>query len=153
MFFWYIFHRQPLRKYIRWKRLLIQVVYQIIALLVINFQGGSLLKNYTRDHATKVKNTMIFNTFVVCQISIEFGVRKTGIVDHPLKWITANSVFLGIVGIILVIQFIIIEFLGKAFFIVRLNRKEWQFSLTVGIVELLFALLIFVKYMMQRNHH
>nr|XP_011464734.1 PREDICTED: calcium-transporting ATPase 10, plasma membrane-type-like isoform X3 [Fragaria vesca subsp. vesca] len=144
---------QPLRKYIRWKRLLIQVVYQIIALLVINFQGGSLLKNYTRDHATKVKNTMIFNTFVVCQISIEFGVRKTGIVDHPLKWITANSVFLGIVGIILVIQFIIIEFLGKVFFIVRLNRKEWQFSLTVGIVELLFALLIFLKYMTQRNHH
>ncbi|XP_004301418.1 PREDICTED: calcium-transporting ATPase 10, plasma membrane-type-like [Fragaria vesca subsp. vesca] len=130
---------QPLRKYIRWKRLLIQ--------------GGSLLKNYTRDHATKVKNTMIFNTFVVCQISIEFGVRKTGIVDHPLKWITANSVFLGIVGIILVIQFIIIEFLGKVFFIVRLNRKEWQFSLTVGIVELLFALLIFLKYMTQRNHH
>ncbi|XP_024192321.2 calcium-transporting ATPase 5, plasma membrane-type [Rosa chinensis] len=144
---------QPLIKYIRWKRLLIQVLYQIIALLVINFQGGSLLKNYTRDHATKVKNTMIFNTFVICQISIEFGVRKTGILDHPLKWITANSVFLGIVGIILVIQFIIIEFLGKAFFIVRLDWKEWQFSLTLGIVELFFALLLFVKHLTQRNHH
>ncbi|XP_061990900.1 calcium-transporting ATPase 5, plasma membrane-type-like [Rosa rugosa] len=69
---------QPLTKYIRWKRLLIQVLYQIITLLVINFQGGSLLKNDTRDHATKVKNTMIFNTFVICQISIEFEVRKTG---------------------------------------------------------------------------
>ncbi|KAM5553650.1 calcium-transporting ATPase 5, plasma membrane-type-like [Rosa sericea] len=144
---------QPLIKYIRWKRLLIQVLYQIIALLVINFQGGSLLKNYTRDHATKVKNTMIFNTFVICQISIEFGVRKTGILDHPLKWITANSVFLGIVGIILVIQFIIIEFLGKAFFVVRLDWKEWQFSLTLGIVELFFALLLFVKHLTQRNHH
>ncbi|XP_061993798.1 calcium-transporting ATPase 10, plasma membrane-type-like [Rosa rugosa] len=144
---------QTIIKYIQWKRLLIQVLYQIIALLVINFQGGSLLKNYTRDHATKVKNTMIFNTFVVCQISIEFGVRKTGIVDHPLKWITANSVFLGIAGIILVIQFIIIEFLGKAFFIVRLDWKEWQFSLTLGIVELLFALLLFLKHLTQRNHN
>ncbi|XP_024192500.1 calcium-transporting ATPase 10, plasma membrane-type isoform X2 [Rosa chinensis] len=144
---------QTLIKYIQWKRLLTQVLYQIIALLVINFQGGSLLQNYTRDHATKVKNTMIFNTFVVCQISIEFGVRKTGIVDHPWKWITANSVFLGIVGIILLIQFIIIEFLGKAFFIVRLDWKEWQFSLTLGIVELLFALLLFLKHLVQRNHN
>ncbi|KAK9931473.1 hypothetical protein M0R45_018747 [Rubus argutus] len=144
---------QPCIKYMPWMRLLMKVGYQIIALLVINFQAKSLLKNYTSDHATKVKNTMIFNTFVSCQISIQFGARKTGILDSPLYWVTSNSVFLGIMGIILAIQFIIIEFLGKTFFIVRLNWNEWQFSLTLGLGEVFFAMLLFAKYLSQRNNH
>ncbi|KAK9906180.1 hypothetical protein M0R45_002724 [Rubus argutus] len=130
---------QPLIKYIPWKRLLIKVAYQIIALLVINFQAGSLLKIYTSDHATKVKNTMIFNTFVVCQISIEFGARKTGILDSPLNWVTSNSVFLGTLGIILCDS--------------GLTGKEWQFSLTLGIFELFFAMLLFAKHLAPRDHH
>ncbi|CAL8077170.1 unnamed protein product [Prunus armeniaca] len=126
---------QPLKRYIKWKRLVFQGVYQIVAILIINFQGRSLLKSYTRGHAIKVKNTMIFNTFVVCQIINKLEARKKGILSNPKKWITSNYLFMGIAGTILISQFIIIEFLGKAFSTVALNLKEWQFSLTFGFPE------------------
>ncbi|XP_008223850.2 PREDICTED: calcium-transporting ATPase 10, plasma membrane-type-like [Prunus mume] len=142
---------QPLKRYIKWKRLVFQGVYQIVAILIINFQGRSLLKSYTRGHAIKVKNTMIFNTFVVCQVIHQLEARKKGILSNPKKWITSNYLFMGIAGTILLSQFIIIEFLGKAFSTVALNQKEWQFSLTLGFFEMLFAIILFLKYLTHRN--
>ncbi|XP_016647166.1 PREDICTED: calcium-transporting ATPase 9, plasma membrane-type-like [Prunus mume] len=126
---------QPPKRYVKWKRLLVQVLYQIVAILIINFQGRSLLKSYNRGHAIKVKNTMIFNTFVVCQIIHQMEARKMDILSKPKMWITSNYLFMGMAGTILTSQFIIIEFLGKAFSTVALNQKEWQFSLTLGFVE------------------
>ncbi|XP_021815880.1 calcium-transporting ATPase 8, plasma membrane-type-like isoform X3 [Prunus avium] len=139
---------QPLKRYVKWKRLVFQGMYQIVAILIINFQGRSLLKSYNRGHAIKVKNTMIFNTFVVCQIIHQVEARKKGILSKPKKWITSNYLFMGIAGTIL---FIVIEFLGKAFSTVALNQKEWQFSLTLGFAEMLFAIILFVKYLTHRN--
>ncbi|CAL8990428.1 unnamed protein product [Prunus brigantina] len=142
---------QTPKRYVKWKRLLFQGVYQIVAILIINFQGWSLLKSYTSGHAIKVKNTMIFNTFVVCQVIHQLEARKKGILSKPKKWITSNYLFMGIAGTILISQFIIIEFLGKAFLTVALNQKEWQFSLTLGFFEMLFAIIVFVKYLTHRN--
>ncbi|XP_020411250.1 calcium-transporting ATPase 8, plasma membrane-type-like [Prunus persica] len=136
---------QPVKRYVKWKKLLFQGVYQIVAILIINFQGRSLLKSYNRSHAIKVNNTMIFNTFVVCQIIHQLGARKKGMLSKPKKWITSNYLFMGIAGTILISQFIIIEFLGKAFSTVALNLKEWQFSLTLGFSETFFAIILFMK--------
>ncbi|CAL2225791.1 unnamed protein product [Prunus armeniaca] len=77
--------------------------------------------------------------------------RKKDILSKPKMWITSNYLFMGIAGTILTSQFIIIEFLGKAFSTVALNQKEWQFSLTLGFVEMLFAIILFVKYLTYRN--
>ncbi|CAL8077180.1 unnamed protein product [Prunus armeniaca] len=126
---------QPPRRYAKWKRQVFQGVYQIVAILIINFQGHNLLKSYNRGHAIKVKNTMIFNTFVVCQIIHQMEARRKDMLSKPKMWITSNYLFMGIAGTILTSQFIIIEFLGKAFSTVALNQKEWQFSLTLGFVE------------------
>ncbi|XP_034197699.1 calcium-transporting ATPase 5, plasma membrane-type-like [Prunus dulcis] len=126
---------QPPKRYAKWKRQIFQGVYQIVAILIINFQGQNLLKSYNRGHAIKVKNTMIFNTFVVCQIIHQMEARKKDILSKPKIWITSNYLFMGIAGTILISHFIIIEFLGKAFSTVALNQKEWQFSLTLGFVE------------------
>lgn len=40
-------------------------------LLVLNFRGKSILRleDETREHANDVKNTVIFNAFVLCQVS------------------------------------------------------------------------------------
>lgn len=48
-----------------------QAVYQITVLLILNFRGKSILnlEHDTTEHADKVKNTLIFNTFVLCQVS------------------------------------------------------------------------------------
>ena len=51
--------------------MLLQALYQVTILLVLNFDGRSILrlKHDSREHADKVKNTFIFNTFVLCQVS------------------------------------------------------------------------------------
>lgn len=51
-----------------------QAVFQVAVLLTLNFRGRNLLHltQDTVDHSSKVKNTVIFNTFVLCQVTI-FG--------------------------------------------------------------------------------
>ena len=48
----------------------LQTLYQVSILLVLNFRGRSLLnlENDESNHANKVKNTLLFNSFVLCQV-------------------------------------------------------------------------------------
>lgn len=48
----------------------LQTLYQVSVLLVLNFRGRSLLnlENDKSNHANEVKNTLIFNSFVLCQV-------------------------------------------------------------------------------------
>ncbi|KAG6391129.1 hypothetical protein SASPL_148880 [Salvia splendens] len=64
--------REPLITNIMWRNLLIQALYQVTVLLVLNFRGKNILnlKNDTSDHAFKVKNTLISNAFVFCQVRL-----------------------------------------------------------------------------------
>ncbi|KAA8541543.1 hypothetical protein F0562_022695 [Nyssa sinensis] len=62
--------REPLITNIMWRNLIIQALYQVSVLLVLNFFGKSILnlKDDSMEHANDVKNTLIFNAFVLCQI-------------------------------------------------------------------------------------
>lgn len=48
-----------------------QAIYQVTVLLIFNFCGKTVLnlKNEPSEHANMVKNTVIFNGFVLCQVS------------------------------------------------------------------------------------
>lgn len=50
---------------------MLQSFYQVAVLLVLNFAGLSILglNHENHAHAVEVKNTMIFNAFVMCQVS------------------------------------------------------------------------------------
>ncbi|KAL1532694.1 Calcium-transporting ATPase 8, plasma membrane-type [Salvia divinorum] len=128
--------REPLITNIMWRNLLIQALYQVTVLLVLNFRGKSILnlKNDTDDHAFKVKNTLIFNAFVFCQIFNEFNARKPDEIN-VWKGVTKNILFMGIVGIEVVLQVMIIFFLGKFTSTVRLSWKLWLVSLAIGFIS------------------
>ncbi|XP_014506902.1 calcium-transporting ATPase 5, plasma membrane-type isoform X2 [Vigna radiata var. radiata] len=66
-------HSEPLVSNIMWRNLLIQEIYQVSVLLILNFQGVKLLglRNEPNRPAIKVKNSMIFNAFVFCQWAAE----------------------------------------------------------------------------------
>lgn len=51
---------------------LLQAVYQVTVLLVLNFLGKGILNldHDNQEHANKLKNTLIFNAFVFCQVSL-----------------------------------------------------------------------------------
>ncbi|KAL0915702.1 hypothetical protein M5K25_016140 [Dendrobium thyrsiflorum] len=128
--------RDPLVTNIMWRNLIVQALYQVTILVVLNFGGKSLLhlNNETREHADKAKNTFIFNTFVFCQLFNEFNARKPDEMN-VFKGVTKNHLFMGIVGITLVLQILIIEFLGKFFSTVRLNWQLWMVSIGIALLS------------------
>ncbi|TKY64678.1 Calcium-transporting ATPase 9 [Spatholobus suberectus] len=127
--------REPLITNIMWRNLLVQAVYQIAVLLVLNFCGESFLPNQdTRAYAFRVKNTLIFNAFVMCQIFNEFNARKPDEMN-VFRGVTKNRLFMGIVGMTFILQIIIIEFLGKFTSTVKLDWKLWLASLGIGLVS------------------
>ncbi|CAL0332120.1 unnamed protein product [Lupinus luteus] len=127
--------REPLITNIMWRNLIVQALYQVVVLLVLNFGGESILSNQrSKTQTMQVKNTLIFNTFVLCQIFNEFNARKPEEMN-VFRGVTKNRLFVGIVGVTFVLQIIIIEFLGKFTTTVRLDWKLWLASLCIGIVS------------------
>ncbi|KAG4949350.1 hypothetical protein JHK85_043212 [Glycine max] len=112
-----------------------QAMYQVSVLLVLNFRGISILglSHDRKAHAIKVKNTLIFNAFVLCQIFNEFNARKPD-EFNIFKGVTRNYLFMGIIGLTVVLQIVIIEFLGKFTSTVRLNWKHWLISVVIGLI-------------------
>ncbi|CAB4262079.1 unnamed protein product [Prunus armeniaca] len=129
--------KEPLITNIMWRNLLIQAFYQVIVLLILNFRGISILHlthDPNGDHANKLKNTLIFNAFVLCQIFNEFNARKPD-EFNIFKGITKNRLFMGIIAITLVLQVIIIEFLGKFTKTVKLEWNHWLISIVIAFVS------------------
>lgn len=112
-----------------------QAAYQVSVLLVLNFRGKSILNlENSSSHSNKVKNTLIFNSFVLCQIFNEFNARKPD-EKNIFGGITKNRLFMGIVALTLVLQILIIQFLGKFASTTRLNWKYWIISVVIGFIS------------------
>ncbi|KAL6560164.1 Calcium-transporting ATPase 8, plasma membrane-type [Orobanche hederae] len=128
--------REPLITNIMWRNLIIQALYQVTVLLILNFRGRSILnlQHDTSDHAFRVKNTLIFNAFVFCQVFNEFNARKPDEIN-VWKGVTKNHLFMGIIGLEVVLQVIIIFFLGKFASTVRLSWKLWLVSLAIAFIS------------------
>uniref|UniRef100_A0A6N2N0V5 Calcium-transporting ATPase n=1 Tax=Salix viminalis TaxID=40686 RepID=A0A6N2N0V5_SALVM len=127
--------REPLITNIMWRNLLVQAAYQVTVLLILNFRGKSILglQRETPQRAIEVNNTLIFNAFVLCQIFNEFNARKPD-EFNIFKGISKNHLFIGIIGITLVLQVIIVEFVGKFTSTVKLNWKQWLISIVIGFI-------------------
>ncbi|KAJ9548472.1 hypothetical protein OSB04_021015 [Centaurea solstitialis] len=128
--------REPLITNIMWRNLLIQAFYQVSVLLVLNFRGRELLHSQhdPAEHAIKEKNTLIFNAFVLAQVFNEFNARKPDEMN-VFKGVTKNRLFMGIVGLTVVLQVLIIMFLGKFTTTVRLSWQLWLVSIVIGLIS------------------
>nr|KYP50409.1 Calcium-transporting ATPase 9, plasma membrane-type [Cajanus cajan] len=126
--------REPLITNVMWRNLTVQALYQVAVLLVLNFGGESILRNNqdSKAHTIQMKNTLIFNAFVFCQVFNEFNARKPDEMN-VFRGVTKNRLFMGIVGMTFVLQIIIIEFLGKFTTTVKLDWKLWLASLCIGL--------------------
>ncbi|KAL2932906.1 Calcium-transporting ATPase 9 plasma membrane-type [Bienertia sinuspersici] len=130
--------REPLVTNIMWRNLIVQALYQVAILLIFNFGSSSfsLLRQGSIEHQNKLKNTLIFNAFVLCQLFNEFNARKPDEIN-VFKGITSNHLFMGIIAVTAVLQVIIIELLGKFTSTVRLNWQLWLLSIAIGLFRLL----------------
>ncbi|KAG8370280.1 hypothetical protein BUALT_Bualt14G0100600 [Buddleja alternifolia] len=110
---------EPLISNIMWRNLLAQALYQITILLTLQFRGKSIL-----GISQWVNDTMIFNTFVLCQVFNEFNARKLE-KKNVFEGIHKNKLFVGIIGITIVLQVVMVEFLKKFADTERLNWGQW----------------------------
>ncbi|XP_017977787.1 PREDICTED: calcium-transporting ATPase 12, plasma membrane-type [Theobroma cacao] len=110
---------KPLISNIMWRNLIAQALYQVAVLLTLQFRGKSVFGVDER-----VKNTLIFNTFVFCQVFNEFNARKLE-KKNIFKGLHKNKLFLGIVGITIILQVVMVEFLKRFANTQRLNWGQW----------------------------
>ncbi|KAL3505999.1 hypothetical protein ACH5RR_031381 [Cinchona calisaya] len=110
---------EPLITNIMWRNLLSQALYQISVLLTLQFRGESIF-----NVSEKVNDTLIFNTFVLCQVFNEFNARKLER-KNVFEGIQRNKLFLGIIGMTVILQVVMVEFLKRFANTERLNWGQW----------------------------
>ncbi|PIA31622.1 hypothetical protein AQUCO_04900134v1 [Aquilegia coerulea] len=120
---------EPLITNVMWRNLIAQALYQISVMLILQFKGKSIFG--VND---SVKNTLIFNTFVLCQVFNEFNARKME-KKNVFKGIYKNKLFLAIVGITIVLQVVMVEFLKKFANTERLNWGQWGICIGIAVVS------------------
>ena len=113
---------------ILWRNLIAQAVYQVTILLVLQFKGKSIF-----GVKESIKSTLIFNTFVLCQVFNEFNARKLE-KKNIFKGILKNKLFIAIVGITIVLQLVMVEFLKR---FANTERLDWgQWGVCIGLAAL-----------------
>jgi Ca2+-transporting ATPase len=120
-----------------WRNLIAQALFQITILLVLQFKGRSI---FGVDE--NVNNTLIFNTFVLCQVFNEFNAReleKKNIFTGLLR----NKSFLAIIGITIVLQSVMVEILKSFANTVRLDWGQW--GVCIGLAALSWPIAWLVK--------
>ncbi|CAK7346516.1 unnamed protein product [Dovyalis caffra] len=128
---------EPLITNIMWRNLLAQAFYQIAILLTLQFAGESIF-----NVSIEVNNTLIFNTFVLCQVFNEFNARNMK-KQNVFKGIHRNHLFLGIIAITIVLQVVMVEFLKK--FADTENLNWWQWVACIAIAAVSWPIGWFVK--------
>ncbi|OMO99638.1 Cation-transporting P-type ATPase [Corchorus olitorius] len=119
---------EPLITNIMWRNLLAQAFYQIAVLLTLQFRGESIF-----GVTERVNDTLIFNTFVLCQVFNEFNARKLE-KKNVFEGIHKNKLFIGIIGITILLQVVMVEFLKKFADTERLNWGQW--ATCIGIAAM-----------------
>ena len=89
-----------------------------------------------------VKYSLIFNTFVLCQDFNEFDARKLD-KKNIFKGILENKLFLAIIGITIVLQLVMVEFLKKFANTERINWGQW--GACIGLAALSWPISCLVK--------
>ncbi|XP_047166229.1 putative calcium-transporting ATPase 13, plasma membrane-type [Vigna umbellata] len=120
---------KPLITNVMWRNLLAQALYQIAVLLTLQFKGESIF-----GVTSGVNDTLIFNTFVLCQVFNEFNARKME-KRNVFKGIHRSKLFLGIIAITIILQVVMVEFLKKFADTERLNWGQWAICIGLAAVS------------------
>ncbi|KAL6893794.1 hypothetical protein ACP4OV_007892 [Aristida adscensionis] len=120
-----------------WRNILGQSLFQFVVMWYLQTQGKSLFGLEGSD-ADTVLNTIIFNTFVFCQVFNEISSRDLEEIN-VLKGLPENSIFMGILAGTIIFQFILVQFLGDFANTTPLTRLQWIISVLFGLLGMPIA--------------
>ncbi|CAI7835025.1 unnamed protein product [Closterium sp. NIES-53] len=102
--------------------------------MTLNYEGNKLLNIENDPDATIVRNTMIFNSFVFCQLFNEVNARKPDKLNI-FEGLHKNPLFILVLVVSLGFQIIIVEFLHNFAKTTSLTVTQWFICVGIGFVS------------------
>ncbi|XWS41778.1 hypothetical protein CRYUN_Cryun17cG0112300 [Craigia yunnanensis] len=122
---------------VMWRNILGQSFYQFMVIWYLQAKGKAMF-NLDGPDSDLILNTLIFNSFVFCQVFNEISSRNMEEID-VFKGILDNYVFVVVLSCTAVFQIIIIEFLGTFASTTPLTCSQWFLSVFVGFLGMPIA--------------
>jgi magnesium-transporting ATPase (P-type) len=111
-----------------------QFIFQMAVLYYLSSPAGAL--HFGVVEGTVLHGTIIFNTFVFCQVFNEVNARSIGDEMNVFHGLHANVMFLAIIAFTVVAQYFIVESGGDFVRTVGLNNDQWIKCVLLGALSL-----------------
>ncbi|XP_047335151.1 calcium-transporting ATPase 2, plasma membrane-type-like [Impatiens glandulifera] len=125
---------------VMWRNIMGQSLYQLILICFLQLRGKEIFELHGSDSDLHL-NTIIFNSFVFCQLFNEISSREMEKIN-VFKGILDNYIFVGVLSSTAIFQIIIIEFLGTFANTTPLSLQQWYFSIVIGFLGMPIAALL-----------
>ncbi|KAI3777163.1 hypothetical protein L1987_46959 [Smallanthus sonchifolius] len=125
---------------VMWRNIFGQSVYQFAVIWLLQSKGKSFF-GLDGDDSDLILNTLIFNSFVFCQLFNEVNSREMEKED-VLDGIWKNKVFVSVIAATVIFQVIIVEYLGTFANTSPLTATQWLFSVFTGFLSMPIAVLL-----------
>jgi Ca2+-transporting ATPase len=122
---------------VMWRNILGQSLYQFVVIWYLQTRGKAVFGIDGPDSDLKL-NTLIFNSFVFCQVFNEVSSREMEEIN-VFKGILRNYVFVCVLAATALFQIIIVEFLGEFANTTPLNLQQWFVSILFGFLGMPIA--------------
>jgi Ca2+-transporting ATPase len=137
---------------VMWRNILGQSLYQFLVIWLLQAYGRTFFGLDGSPDSELVLNTLIFNTFVFCQLFNEVNSREMEKIN-VLQGILDNYIFVLVVGSTVLFQIIIVEYLGTFANTTPLTMMQWFISIFIGFLGMPIAVVLkkFVPLSSQRH--
>ncbi|XXG64810.1 hypothetical protein AAC387_Pa05g2663 [Persea americana] len=122
---------------VMWRNILGQSFYQFVIIWYLQTQGKGIFMLDGPD-SDLILNTLIFNSFVFCQVFNEVSSREMEKIN-VFKGMLKNYLFVGVLTTTVLFQIIIIEFLGDFANTAPLTLTQWFASVILGFLGMPIA--------------
>ncbi|XP_073279992.1 calcium-transporting ATPase 2, plasma membrane-type-like [Primulina huaijiensis] len=123
---------------VMWRNILGQSLYQFLVIWFLQACGKTIFMLHSCPDSDLILNTIIFNSFVFCQLFNEVNSREMEKIN-VLEGILDNYVFVSVLGSTVLFQFIIIEYLGTFANTTPLTLMQWFFCIFFGFLGMPIA--------------
>ena len=131
-----------------WKMIIGQAIYQIVITLVLFYAGQDIFEwppgpnPEPNTLGLELRNSVVFNTFVWCQIFNQLNSRRLDNKLNVFEGITHNWVY-WVINVVMIAGQIMIMFVGgRAFSITRVSGTDWAISIVLGFMSIPVAIII-----------
>ncbi|KAH1057758.1 hypothetical protein J1N35_035823 [Gossypium stocksii] len=122
---------------VMWRNILGQSLYQFVIIWFLQTRGKAAFHLDGPD-SDLILNTLIFNSFVFCQVFNEISSREMEKIN-VLKGILKNHVFVAVLSCTIIFQIVIVEFLGTFASTSPLTVQQWFVSVCLGFLGMPIA--------------